>query len=202
MKKIIEVIILFFLIGLPSAPAAQNQPVRFADIQPELEANLAALSDNIEQFEAIQQNMDASGKANDNYGQQKNIFLSSMLAISTISAVCEYETDLLTLFLDLKEKNRSKYYGVRIKSLETSVMQIENMYQQIQINYTIFPPNFFEAPIVRNERLAIQTAIKRLKRCSELLRSVNQKEYGGSGLQGWLQSASPGQIQSKSSPYC
>ena len=175
MKKIIEVIILFFLIGLPSAPAAQNQPVRFADIQPELEANLAALSNNLEQFEAIQGTMDASGKTNAKYNQQKNIFLSSMLAISTISAVCEYETNLLSLFIDLKEKNRSKYYGVRIKSLETSVIQIENMYQQIQINYTIFPPNFFEAPLVRNERLAIQSAIARLSRCSELLRSVTQK---------------------------
>ena len=175
MKKILGVIILLFLIAVQNAPATQNQPVRFSDILPELEANLAALADNIEQFEAIQRAMDVSGKTNDNYTQQKNIFLSSLLAIATISAVCEYETDLLTLFIDLKEKNRSKYYGVRIKSLETSVMQIENMYQQIQINYTIFPPNFFEAPIVRNERLAIQTAIKRLKRCSELLRSVNQK---------------------------
>jgi len=175
MKKILGVIILLFLIAVPNAPAAQNQPVRFSDILPELEANLAALADNIEQFEAIQRAMDVSGKTNDNYTQQKNIFLSSLLAIATISAVCEYETDLLTLFIDLKEKNRSKYYGVRIKSLETSVMQIENMYQQIQINYTIFPPNFFEAPIVRNERLAIQTAIKRLQRYSELLRSVNQK---------------------------
>ena len=175
MKKIIEVIVLFFLIGLPSAPAAQNQTVRFADIQPELEASLAALSDSIELFEVIQQGMDVSGKANENYNQQKNIFLSSMLAIGTISAVCEYETNLLTLFIDLKEKNRRKYYDVRIKSLESSVRQIETMYQQIQINYTIFPPNFFEAPLVRNERLAIQSAIKRLTRCSELLRSVNQK---------------------------
>lgn len=175
MKKILEVIILLFLIAVQSAPASQSQPLQFAEIQPELEANLAALSDNIEQFEAIQRAMDLSGKANANYNQQKNIFLSSMLAISTISAVCEYESNLLTLFIDLKEKNRSKYYGVRIKSLETSVIQIENMYQQIQINYTIFPPNFFEAPLVRNERLAIQSAIARLSRCSELLRSVTQK---------------------------
>lgn len=49
------------------------------------EANVAALAGNIEQFEAIQRAMDASGKANDNYNQQKNIFLSSVLAISTIS---------------------------------------------------------------------------------------------------------------------
>ena len=175
MKKILEVIILLFLVAAQSVPAAQSQAVRFSDIQPELEANVAALSANIEQFEAVQRTMDASGKANENYNQQKNIFLSSMLAISTISAVCEYETNLLTLFVDLKEKNRRKYYDVRIKSLETSAHQIEIMHRQIQINYTIFPPNFFEAPLVRNERLAIQSAIKRLDRCSELLKSINQQ---------------------------
>ncbi len=175
MKKILEVIILLLLLAAPPAPAAQSQPVRFSDIQPELEANLSALSGTIEQFEAIQRAMDASGKANENYNQQKNIFLSSMLAISTISTICEYETSLLTLFIDLKEKNRRKYYEVRIRSLETSVRQIETMYRQIQINYTIFPPNFFEAPLVRNERLAIEAAIKRLNRCSELLGSVNQR---------------------------
>jgi hypothetical protein len=175
MKKILVVIILLFLIAVPGAPAAQDQPLRFADIQHELEANLAALSDNLDEFEAILRAMDASSKANENYNQQKNIYLSSVLAISTISAVCEFETNLLTLFIDLKEKNRRKYYDVRVKSLETSVLQIENMYRQIQINYTIFPPNFFEAPLVRNERLAIQSAIERLNRCSELLRSVNQR---------------------------
>lgn len=175
MKKILGVIILLFLIAVPDAPGAQSQPVRFSDIRPELEANVSALSGSIEQFEAIQRTMDASGKANENYNQQKNIFLSSLLAISTISVVCEYETDLLTLFMDLKEKNRRLYYRVRIKSLETSVAQIENMYRQIQINYTIFPPNFFEAPLVRKERLAIQSAITRLNRCRELLSSVSQK---------------------------
>lgn len=175
MKKILGVIILLFLIAVPGVTTAQNQGIRFADIQPELEANLSALAATIEQFEVIQRAMDASGKANENYSQQKNIFLSSMLAISTIRAVCEYETNLLALFIDLKEKNRRKYYGVRIKSLETSVIQIENMYQQIQINYSIFAPNFFETPLVKNERSAIQSAIERLNRCRELLKSVNQK---------------------------
>jgi hypothetical protein len=175
MKKNLVIISMLFVLSLLYVPAAQSQPVQFADIQPELEANVSALSLNIEEFEAIQRAMEASGKANENYNQQKNIFLSSMLAISTISAVCEYESDLLILFIDLKEKNRIKYYDVRVKSLETSVVQIENMYRQIQINYTLFPPHFFEAPLVRNERQAIQSAISRLNRCSELLKSVNQK---------------------------
>ena len=173
MKNIIAVgYVLVLLCGLQVA-AAHGQQIRFPDIQAELETHLASLAGIIEQFEAIQAAMDASGKANENYNEQKNIFLSSTMAISTISTICEYETNLLALFIDLKQKNRRKYYGVRINSLETSVRQIENMYRQIQINYSIFPPNFFEAPLVRNERLAIQSAIERLKRCRELLKSVN-----------------------------
>ena len=175
MKKIYKISFVSVIFCLLQAAVVHGQPVRFADIQPGLEANLASLADITERLEAIQQAMDASGKANEIYNQQKNIFLSSALAISTINAVCDYEKDLLTLFIDLKEKNRRKFYDVRINSLETSARQIENMYRQIQINYTIFPPNIFEAPLVRNERLAIQEAVERLKRCSELLKSVNQK---------------------------
>lgn len=175
MKKIIAIsFILVFLCGV-QVSATQGQPVQFSDILPELEANLASLGSIIEQFEAIQGVMDASAKANENYNEQKNIFLSSTMAISTISAICEYEANLLALFIDLKQKNRRKYYDVRINSLDISVRQIENMYRQIQINYTIFPPNFFEAPLVRKERLTIQSAIERLNRCRVLLESVNQK---------------------------
>ena len=157
------------------APAIPGDPVEFADIRPKLEAILADLSTNLDAFEDIQLKMDASAKANENYNEQKNIFLSSMLAITTISAICEFERDLLTLFIDLRAKNRVKFYDVRIQSLETSVRQVENMYRQIQINYTILPPHVFEAPLVRKERLTIQSAAERLKRCRELLMSVQQR---------------------------
>ena len=98
-----------------------------------------------------------------------------MLAITTIRAICEYERDLLTLLIDLREKNRGKFYGVRILSLENSARQIEIMYRQIQINYTILPPHFFEAPLVRKERLTIQSSINLLNRCRQLLISVQQR---------------------------
>ena len=168
-----RILVFAFLAALPvilPAPAIPGKPVEFADIRPELEAVLADLSANLDAFGDLQLKMDASAKANENYNQQKNIFLSSVLAITTISAICEYERDLLTLFIDLRAKNRVKFYDVRIQSLENSVRQIENMYRQIQINYTIFPPNFFEAPLVRKERLTIQSSINLLKRCR---RAVN-----------------------------
>jgi len=173
-----RILVFAFFAALPvilPAPAIPDKPVEFADIRPELEAILADLSTNLDAFDDLQLKMDASAKANASYNQQKNIFLSSVLAITTISAICGYERDLLTLFIDLRAKNRVKFYDVRIQSLETSVRQIENMHRQIQINYTIFPPHFFEAPLVRKERLTIQSAIERLQRCRELLMSVQQR---------------------------
>ena len=175
MKRNLVFALLAALSVIVPAPAMAGNPVLFADIRPELEAKLADLSTDLDAFDDIQLKMDASAKANENYNQQKNIFLSSMLAITTISAICGYEQDLLTLFIDLRAKNRAKFYDVRIQSLETSIRQIENMYHQIQINYTIFPPHFFEAPLVRKERLTIQSAVERLKRCRELLMSVQQR---------------------------
>ncbi len=175
MKKSIAIVTLALFTCIGQPPYAQSLQKKFSDIQPELETILSDLSTHLSQFEEIQRRMDASGKANQDYNQQKNIFLSSMLAISTINSICEYEMDLLTLFIDLRDKNRLKFYGVRIESLETSVKQIEIMYRQIQVNYSIFPPNFFEAPLVRKERLAIQGSVTLLNRCIELLKSVQPK---------------------------
>jgi hypothetical protein len=161
---------------IPQPINAQNNPVKFSDILPQLEDILSNLSSNIDQFENILNTMDTSGKANQNYTQQKNIFLSSVLAVSTIAAICEYENDLMALFIDLREKNRRKFYDVRIESLEIAVRQINTMHKQIQINYTILPPNFFEAPLVRKERLAIQSTVDLLNQMTELLKSVNRKQ--------------------------
>jgi hypothetical protein len=160
---------------IPQSIGAQNNPVKFSDILPQLEDILSNLSSNVNQFENILNTMDSSGKANQNYTQQKNIFLSSALAISTIAAICEYERDLMILFIDLREKNRQKFYDVRIESLELAVRQIYTMHKQIQINYTILTPNFFEAPLVRKERRTIQSTVDLLNRMIELLKSVNLK---------------------------
>jgi hypothetical protein len=119
--------------------------------------------------------MDTSARANQNYNEQKNIFLSSQLAITTITAILEYNRDLLILFGDLKEKNREKFYEVRTESLETSIRQINNMHKQIQINYTISPPDFFEQALVNTERKVILSSIASLESCVELLKSVNRK---------------------------
>lgn len=173
MKNLAAWALWIFLALTPAPTGAQNSQVKFSDIAPQLENILSHLSSNINRFENILHAMDASAKANQNYTQQKNIFLSSVLAISTISAICENERDLMVLFMDLREKNRQKFYDVRIESLEITVRQINNMHNQIRINYTILPPNFFEAPLVRKERLTIQSTVDLLNQMIELLKSVN-----------------------------
>ena len=174
MRKIISFVLFMSVLLVPQLMYAQNNPVKFTDIVPQLEDILNDLSGNSNQFENILSTMNTSGKANQNYSQQKNIFLSSVLAISTIKAICEYENDLMTLFIDLREKNRLQFYDVRIESLEIAVKQISTMYKQIRINYTILPPNFFKAPLVQKEQIAIQSTASLLNQMIEQLKSVNR----------------------------
>lgn len=154
---------------------AQDRAVRFSDIRSSLEEVVSKLSTNIKAFEDILVKMDKSAKANQNYNEQKNIFLSSQFAITSIAAILEYNRDLLVLFGDLREKNRKKFYEVRIESLQTSIQQIKNMHKQIQINYTILPPDFYEWALIDRERKIIFSSIDLLEQGMALLKSVNQK---------------------------
>jgi hypothetical protein len=175
MKKVLLFLICLAVFLNPCPLFSKEKPIRFSDIQPDLESAIGKLSTYINILEDIQSKFDASARANQNYNEQKNLFLSSQLAITTVTAILEYNRDLLILFGDLREKNRKKFYEVRIESLETSINQINNMLNQIQINYTILPPDFFEQAHVSTERKVIMSSIASLEACVELLKSVNQK---------------------------
>ena len=175
MKKLLVSLISLAVLLKCSPLFAIEKPVRFADIQVDLESAIGEMSTSINIFEDIQTKMDASARANQNYNEHKNIFLSSQLAITTIMAILEYNRDLLILFGDLREKNRVKFYGIRIESLETSIKQIKNMHEQIKINHSISPPDFFERATANSERKVIMSSIAALETCVELLKSVNQK---------------------------
>ena len=175
MKKGLCFIICLVVASASNNLFAQEKPVRFSDIRSSLEEVESKLSSNIKAFEDILVKMDESAKANQNYNEQKNIFLSSQFAITSITAILEYNRDLLVLFGDLQENNRKKFYEVRIESLQTSIDQINNMYKQIQINYTILPPDFYELQLIDRERKIIFSSIDLLEQGIVLLKSVNQK---------------------------
>ena len=174
MRRALLILIVMTAMLTPFDSYGSEKPVRFSDIRLELEYAIGQLSAHITVFEDILNKMDASARANQNYNEQKNIFLSSQLAISTVVAILEYNRDLLILFGDLKDGNRKKFYEIRIESLETSIQQINNMYRQILINYTIFPSDFFEQTMVDTERRTIMSSIASLNKCIALLKSVNQ----------------------------
>jgi len=175
MKKGLCLLICLIVGSTSSNLLAQDRPVRFSDIRSSLEEVISKLSSNIKAFEEILIQMDESAKANQDYNEQKNIFLSSQFAITSITAILEYNRDLLVLFGDLREKNRKKFYEVRIESLQTSIQQIKNMHTQIQINYTILPPDFYEWRLIDQERKIILSSIDLLQQGIALLKSVNQK---------------------------
>lgn len=175
MKKGLCFFICLIIGATSQIPLAQEKPVQFSDIQSSLEEAVSKLTSNIKAFEEMLIHMDQSAKANQNYSEQKNIFLSSQFAITSIAAILEYNRDLLVLFGDLQEKNRKKFYEVRIESLQTSIQQINNMHKQIQINYTILPPDFYEWDLIDRERKIIFSSIDLLEQCIALLKSVNQR---------------------------
>ena len=175
MKKGLCLFICLMIGSTFSVLLAQENPIRFSDIRSSLEQVESKLSSNIKAFEDILVKMDESAKANQNYNEQKNIFLSSQFAITSIAAILEYNRDLLVLFGDLREKNRERFYEVRIESLQTSIDQIKNMHKQIQIDYTILPPDFYERRLVDREHRLILSSIELLEQSIALLESVNQK---------------------------
>ncbi len=175
MRKALCALTCLMMFLAPGLLIGEEKVVRFSDVQSDLGSEIAKLSAHISMFEYVLNEMDASAKANQNYNEQKNIFISSQLAITTITAILEYNRDLLVLFGDLKEKNRNKYYQVRIESLETSIKQIKNMHKHIQINYKILPPDFFGQVLINTEREAIMSSIASMDTCVELLKLVNKK---------------------------
>lgn len=138
-------------------------------VKSEIQTILSTLSDNLNRFEYLQKLFENTGKDDKNYDEYKNIWISTTLAINAIASVCEYENDLLTLFLDLKEKRRAHYFDVRIRSLETSIEQISIMSEQIQINNKLMPPDLAERQLYDNLKKNIDSSIDLLEKSKKLI---------------------------------
>lgn len=148
---------------------AEKKPTDTLYIQSEIQTILSALSDNLNRFEYIQKMLENTGKDNKSYNEYKNIWLSTILAVNTISSICEYETDLLVLFLDLKAHRRVHYIDVRSKSLETSVQQMDIMTEQIRINHRLMPPDLAELHLFDKLNKNIDSSTGLLKSARDLI---------------------------------
>jgi len=148
-------------------------------IKSEIQTILSTLSDNLNRFEYLQKMLENTGKDDKNYDEHKNIWISTTLAISAISSVCEYENDLLTLFMDLKKKRRAHYFDVRIRSLETSIKQITIMSEQIQINNKLMPPNLAEHQLYDKLKKNIDSSIDLLEKSKNHVSSLRSQLASG-----------------------
>ena len=144
-------------------------------IKSEIQTLLSTLSDNLNRFEYLQEMLENTGKDDKNYDEHKNIWISTTLAIKAISFVCEYENDLLTLFMDLKEKRRVHYFDVRIRSLETSVKQTIIMSEQIQISNKLMPPDLAERQLYDKLKKNIDSSIDLLEKSKNLIIQLKKK---------------------------
>jgi len=138
-------------------------------IKSEIQTILSTLSDNSNRFEYLQKMFENTGKDDKNYDEYKNIWISTTLAINAIASVCEYENDLLTLFMDLKEKRRAHYFDVRIRSLETSIKQITIMSEQIRINNKLMPPDLAERQLYDKLKKNVDSSIDLLEKSKDLI---------------------------------
>lgn len=134
------------------------------DLKMQLISVLQDLTDNIEGLNNIQKQMDNSKEADKKYDQRKNIWLSSVLTFAAISSVCEYENDLLELFLDLRPENRKRFVNVRIRSIEASIRQIEIFKDQIAINRALLGKNKSNQQLFIIEDRIIKTSISLLRK--------------------------------------
>lgn len=153
--------------GLEARAAASETAVR--QILSELQELSSRLEESLNRFEAIETDLDRSGRSNKNYDDEKNIWISTILSIATIASVCEYENDLVTLFVDLKPRRRIHFYDVRLESLEVSIHQVRVMQTQIQINYSLLSLNPEETLIFTRIEETIAHALSLLTRSRDLV---------------------------------
>ena len=133
MNQFYRTIIFILCMGLASA-APPALDIGYADMLQTLDAIAENLSASADQLEGLKAKMADMAMASTNYDEQKNIYLAAVLTVSTVAAICSYESELLTLFTDLRPKNRQYYLDVRQQSLQASIQQLQIMHSQMKIN--------------------------------------------------------------------
>ncbi len=175
MKRIFTLGILALLVFSAQLWGAEKNAKDTLYVQSEIQTILSGLSDNLNRFEHLKKMLEKSGKDNKNYDEHKNIWLSTILAIQAISSICEYENDILTLLMDLKEHRRIHYLDLRIKSLETSVQQITIMSEQIGINHRLMPPDLAELHLYEKLKSNIDSTLDLLKSAKNLISQLKKQ---------------------------
>jgi len=159
---------------VPGPAATQSPRAALADFQEVLIQLSAAQS----QFDLLLKRLDDSREANRAYDEYKNVWLATTVAISAAAAICEYETDQLTLFLELKEQRRRHYAGIRTASLRNSVVQMRLMMDQIAISGGLFPPKLEKRELMAQIRDQMTRVIGLLEQSRSLILDLEPSASG------------------------
>ena len=166
-------VFVMLLLFVPSA-TAQRSEKDLAATQENMSRVVSALSADVAQLEILQNRLMDLGRANENYDEQKNIWMSSVLTLSAIQSICEYQSELLTLFMELKENRRKHFYDVRIESLVSSIQQINIMQKQNKISHSLIMHENTERIILEKENKVIQSVLLLLKQSRDLITTMKK----------------------------
>jgi hypothetical protein len=138
MKRLLVLILCAAALVFGPQPCAAETK-KFSDVELELQRIVAELSKQPDQYENIQRILVTAGQDERKYDEIKNIWISTVLAVTAVSSICEYEGDLLSLFLDLRKSRKPYFFDVRIQSLDNSIRQVGVMARQVEIGHTMLP---------------------------------------------------------------
>jgi hypothetical protein len=164
--------LLVMMLFLPAAAPLHGEDADFSPFRQEIQRILSALSADLNRFEDIQRELDSSGRSSADYDEQKNLWISTILSVTAIASICEYENDQLSLFLDLKPQRKIHFVGVRARSLEISISQIDNLREQIRINDSLMTRDLSEIHLMERIDGTIDSSVGLLGRSLALFRGL------------------------------
>lgn len=176
MKKILTIGLIGLVLSGVGISTAENTAADAIYLRSEMQSVQSVLSDNIDRFEHLQKMLENNGKSNKSYDEHKNIWMSTILAINAIESICEYENDLLTLFMDLKVFRRAHYFDLRTKSIDASIQQIAIMSEHIKTNHKLMPPDLAELHLYDKLKNNIDSSIEMLRKSKDLILQIRSQE--------------------------
>lgn len=171
-------VIAYWIIVLALLGAAGGNGVAGAERASELaplQRDLGRLASLQNRFEALSRQLDDVPTAGRDYDEYKNVWLATVAAITAASDICEYESDQLALFLDLKPQRRRHYLDIRSESLRNSIGQVRLMQQQIDISGKLFPPTWRDDALIGQGRALMSQLIDLLEDCHALIGAMKPR---------------------------
>ena len=156
-------VLLIFLLLFSSLSYSQENINNSVRIRKQLSDVLSELAVQIEKFESFEKKLNQLVDL-EKYSDQKNIIMSSIIATSAISSICEYELDIDTILIEMKNQNSQFYDEARIESIKISIQQIQSIQKLIQISNTLIVVDKAYNKLIVKQNKAIENVVSILSK--------------------------------------